>query len=220
VRQTTLTRRGALQRLWRKQTGQQHVRFMAIVTVIGGLILMNAAMAGEDAPQWFRIDPLASRVWFDADARLSSFRGETQQVDGSWRQWPGVPPRIADARVSIAAASLATGNAERDADMRQDFLEVATFPTIEFTVTDLLTPQPTVNPAEWDLILRGKLTVHGVTREVQVPTTVSLGADRLTARGQVHLDMRDYNIRVPRLFLVPMKSEVLVGFDIVARPER
>jgi hypothetical protein len=32
--------------------------------------------------------------------------------------------------------------------------------------------------------------------------------------------MRDYNIRVPRLFFVPMKSEVLVGFEIVARPER
>jgi polyisoprenoid-binding protein YceI len=220
VRQATLMSRGTPQRFWRKPTGQRRVRFLAIVTVIGGLIPMSAAIAGEDAPQWFRIDPLASRVWFDADARLSSFRGETQQVDGSWRQWPGVPPRIADARVSIAAASLATGNAERDADMRQDFLEVATFPTIEFAVTDLLTPQPTVNPAEWDLILRGKLTVHGVTREVQVPTTVSLGAGRLTARGQVHLDMRDYNIRVPRLFLVPMKSEVLVGFDVVARPER
>jgi hypothetical protein len=30
--------------------------------------------------------------------------------------------------------------------------------------------------------------------------------------------MRDYNIRVPRLFLIPMKSEVLVGFEVVARP--
>jgi polyisoprenoid-binding protein YceI len=115
---------------------------------------------------------------------------------------------------------LATGNAERDADMRQEFLEVAQFPSIEFVVTDLLTPQPTVNPAGWDLILQGRLTIHGVTRVVKVPTTVSSGADRITAQGQVHLDMRDYNIRVPRLFFVPMKSEVLVGFEIVARPER
>jgi polyisoprenoid-binding protein YceI len=196
------------------------MRYLAVVTVIYGLTLMSSAMAGSDVPQRFRIDPLASRVWFDADARLSQFRGETQQINGSWRFWPSAPPQIAEARVSIDAVSLATGNAERDADMRQEFLEVAQFPSIEFVVTDLLTPQPTVNPAGWDLILQGRLTIHGVTRVVKVPTTVSSGADRITAQGQVYLDMRDYNIRVPRLFFVPMKSEVLVGFEIVARPER
>jgi polyisoprenoid-binding protein YceI len=208
------------QRCWARQPWRAHGQYLALMTFICGLMLLGSALAGEDAPQRFRIDPLGSQVWFDADARLSNFRGETRQVNGAWRLRFSNPPQIADARVSIDAASLATGNAERDADMRQDFLEVAKFPSIEFAVTEVLTPQPTVNPAEWDLILQGGLTVHGVTREVRVPTTVSLGADRLTARGQVHVDMRDYNIRVPRLFFVPMKSEVRVGFDIVARPER
>lgn len=220
MRQATLAMRGVQRKFWERHMARGRVRYLALLTAIYGLTLMSSVMAGGDAPQRFRIDPLASRVWFDADARLSSFRGETPQVNGSWRFWPSAPPQIADARVSIDAASLATGNAERDADMRQEFLEVTQFPTIEFAVTELLTPQPAVNPAEWDLILQGRLTVHGVTREVKVPTTVSLGADRLTARGQVRLDMRDYNIRVPRLFFVPMKSEVLVGFEVVARPER
>ena len=193
---------------------------LSVMTAIWGFTLISAVMAGGDAPQRFRIDPAPSRVWFDADARLSSFRGETQQMNGAWRLWPSAPPQIADARVIIDAASLVTGNAERDADMRQDFLEVTKFPSIEFTVIDLLTPRPAANPAEWDIILQGRLTVHGVTREVKVPTTVGLKADHLVARGQVRLDMRDYNIRVPRLFFVPMKSDVLVGFEVVARPER
>jgi polyisoprenoid-binding protein YceI len=192
---------------------------LPVMTALWGLILSSAVMAGGDTPQRFRIDPAASRVWFDADARLSSFRGETQQVNGAWRLWPSAPPQIADARVTIDAASLATGNAERDADMRQDFLEVTTFPSIEFIVSELLTPRPAANPAEWDVILQGRLTVHGVTREVKVPTTVGLWVDHLMARGQVRLDMREYNIRVPRLFFVPMKSDVLVGFEVVARPE-
>jgi hypothetical protein len=55
---------------------------------------------------------------------------------------------------------------------------------------------------------------------VQVPTTVSLAPHGITARGQIYLDMRDFNIRVPRLLLIPMKSEVLVGFEVLARPER
>jgi polyisoprenoid-binding protein YceI len=104
--------------------------------------------------------------------------------------------------------------------MRQDFLEVARFPTIEFRVVELLTPRSSANQTGWDVVLQGKLTVHGTTRDVKVPTTVSLTAERVTARGQIHLDIRDYNIRVPRLLVIPMKSEVLVGFEVAAHPAR
>jgi polyisoprenoid-binding protein YceI len=102
--------------------------------------------------------------------------------------------------------------------MRQDFLEVERFPTIEFRVVDLLAPRPVADAASWDLVLQGKLTVHGITRDVKVPTSVDITAERITARGHIHLDMRDYNIRVPRFLFIPMKSEVLVGFAVVARP--
>jgi polyisoprenoid-binding protein YceI len=122
--------------------------------------------------------------------------------------------------VTINAASLDTGHPERDADMRQDFLEVERFPTIEFRVDKLLMPQPVANAASWDLVLQGKLTVHGITRDVKVPTTVSIADGHVTAQGRIHMDMHEYNIRVPRLFLIPMKSEVLVGFEVVARPVR
>ena len=101
--------------------------------------------------------------------------------------------------------------------MRRDFLEVDRFPTIEFRVDKLLTPQAAAEDGTWDLVLQGKLTVHGVTRDVKVPTTISIADGRVTGRGRIHLDMQEYNIRVPRLWLIPMKSEVLVGFEVVAQ---
>jgi polyisoprenoid-binding protein YceI len=195
-----------------------HAAFTLVLIGIG--IWQSVAMAGGDAPMLFRLEPAESRVWFDADARLHGFRGETQQITGDFVLRPGSPPQLTDASVTIDAASLDTGNSERDADMRQDFLEVGRFPRIEFRVVEVLTPRPTAHEAGWDLVLHGKLTVHGVTRDVKVPTTVSLATERATARGRIHLDMRDFNIRVPRLLLIPMKSEVLVGFEVVARPVR
>jgi polyisoprenoid-binding protein YceI len=179
-----------------------------------------SSSAGSDAAVQFRLQVPESRVWFDADARLHRFRGETQQLTGAFRLRPGSPPQLADATVTIDAASLDTGHPERNADMRQDFLEVGRFPTIEFRVSELLAPHPTGKPASWDLVLQGQLTVHGITRDVKVPMTVTLAAEQVTARGQTYLDMRDYNIRVPRLLLIPMNSEVLVGFEVVARPVR
>jgi polyisoprenoid-binding protein YceI len=194
------------------------VAFTLVLICMG--IGRNVAMAGSDAPVRFRIDPAESRVWFDADARLHSFRGETQKVTGYFTLRQNSSPQIADALVTIDAASLETGNRDRDADMRQDFLEVERFPTIEFRVVELLTPRSSANETGWDVVLQGKLTVHGTTRDVKVPTTVSLTVERVTARGQIHLDMRDYNIRVPRLLMIPMKSEVLVGFEVAAHPAR
>jgi polyisoprenoid-binding protein YceI len=185
---------------------------------IGVAMVCGMARGGSDAPVRFRIDPAESRVWFDADARLHSFRGETQQVTGDFLLRQSSPPQIADAHVSIDAASVETGNRDRDADMRADFLEVQRFPTIEFRVVELLTPRPTPDAAAWDVVLQGQLTIHGTTRTVKVPTTVSLADERVTAQGQLRLDIRDYDIRVPRLLLIPMKSEVLIGFDVVARP--
>jgi polyisoprenoid-binding protein YceI len=122
--------------------------------------------------------------------------------------------------VTVDAASLETGNVDRDADMRRDFLEVERFPSIEFQGDEILMPRPAAPEASWDLILQGRLTVHGITRQIKIPTTVSLTPEQISARGRIQLDMKDYHIRVPRLLLIPMKSEVLVGFEVVARPDR
>ena len=193
------------------------VASMLVLIAWGGC---RVVLAGSDGPMPFHLDPAESRVWFDADARLHTFRGETQQLTGRFTLQRRSPPQLSDASVAIKAASLETGNAERDADMRRDFLEVERFPTIEFRVDEVLTPHATAGEATWDLVLQGKLMVHGVIRDIKVPTTVSLSEERVTARGRIHLDMRDYSIRVPRLFLIPMKSEVLVAFEVVARPAR
>ncbi|MBI3330205.1 MAG: YceI family protein [Nitrospinae bacterium] len=194
-------------------------RWLRVLIYASSLMISAMAMAGTQTPVPFRFDPTQSRVWFDADARLSSFRGQTQHLSGRFMLWDVSPPRISDARVSIEAGSLETGNTDRDADMRKDFLEVSRFPVIVFTLTDLLVPRPLSAGVGWDLILQGNLTVHGITREVKVPTTVRLTSEQVMARGQIRLDMRDYKIRVPRLLFVPMKREVLVGFEVVAQPE-
>jgi polyisoprenoid-binding protein YceI len=193
------------------------IRLAFMVGLVTWGAVCSVAAAASDDPRQFHLLPGESRVWFDADARLHSFRGETQQLAGRFTLQRRSPPRLADAVATIGAASLTTGHPERDADMHRDFLEVDRFPTIEFRVDQLLTPQAAAQDGAWDLVLQGKLTVHGVTREVKVPTTISIADGRVTGRGRIHLDMQEYNIRVPRLWLIPMKSEVLVGFEVVAQ---
>lgn len=65
----------------------------------------------------------------------------------------------------IDAASVHTGNEQRDRHIRSaDFLDVETYPTIEFTSTEIRDVDGEA------FILVGELTVHGVTRTVQLET--------------------------------------------------
>jgi polyisoprenoid-binding protein YceI len=73
----------------------------------------------------------------------------------------------ATARVTalIDAASVHTGNDQRDQHVRSaDFLDVKKHPTIEFTSTDVRD----VDGETFTLV--GELTLHGVTRTVQLKT--------------------------------------------------
>jgi polyisoprenoid-binding protein YceI len=68
----------------------------------------------------------------------------------------------------IAAASIDTGNADRDTHLRSaDFLDVATHPEITFAST-------AVEPVETDVYrVTGDLTIRGVTRSVDIDFTLT-----------------------------------------------
>ena len=135
------------------------IRLAFMVGLVTWGAVCSVAAAASDDPRQFHLLPGESRVWFDADARLHSFRGETQQLTGRFTLQRRSPPQLADAVVTIGAASLTTGHPERDADMRRDFLEVDRFPTIEFRVDQLLTPQAAA--AGWDLGPGAARKAHG-----------------------------------------------------------
>jgi polyisoprenoid-binding protein YceI len=75
----------------------------------------------------------------------------------------GVP--IGRVTAVIDAASVHTGNEQRDGHVRSaDFLDVEKYPTMEFTSTDV---------RDFDgetFTLAGELTLHGVTRTVELQT--------------------------------------------------
>jgi polyisoprenoid-binding protein YceI len=65
--------------------------------------------------------------------------------------------------VQIEAGSIDTGNAQRDTHLRSaDFLDVEQFPTLRFQSTRI------ENAGAERFRVVGKLTIHGVTREVEL----------------------------------------------------
>jgi len=70
--------------------------------------------------------------------------------------------------VTIDAGTIDTRDEKRDAHLKSpDFLDVATYPTITFKSTKVVSEDPT------HLTVIGDLTIHGVTKSVELKTAIN-----------------------------------------------
>ena len=93
---------------------------------------------------------------------LSKVRGEFQQVEGAINITD--PAEGSNVSVTIPANSFNSRDEGRDAHIRSaDFLDVEQYPTLTFVSTGLRQ-----DGEEW--IVTGDLTIHGVTRSVELQT--------------------------------------------------
>jgi polyisoprenoid-binding protein YceI len=93
---------------------------------------------------------------------VTTVRGKFEKLSGTMDFDPE-NPAAGSVEVTIDAASINTGAADRDNHLRSaDFLDVATYPTITFKSTKIEITGETEGK------ITGDLTVHGVTRPVVI----------------------------------------------------
>src|SRR5256885_11308264 len=126
---------------------------------------------------------------FNGHATLGDFVGTTDSVRGAMTGGAG----LAAVRgwVEGQVATLATGNGRRDRDLRKS-MEVDSFPIMRFDLT-AVTPGDTQGDSS-PVTLHGRLTIHGVTRDVDLAGRAWLAADTIRLRSDFPLNLKDYHI--------------------------
>lgn len=123
--------------------------------------MTTASLTGLTPGTW-TIDPVHSAVAFQVRHLMVS------KVRGGFDEFSGEVVVTEDGSPSVTAEimvdSFNTNNAQRDGHVRStDFLEVETYPTMTFRSTG-------IDGSGSEFTLRGELTQHGVTREVELDT--------------------------------------------------
>lgn len=83
---------------------------------------------------------------------------------------------------------------------------------------------PTVTGELTSLVLRtdgaydggGRLTFHGVTRDITGALTIALTADELRLAGSTTVDVTDFGVQPPSLLVVKVHKEVAISLAAVA----
>ena len=122
-----------------------------------------ATQAVADIAGDYVLDPSHTRIGFSArHAMVTTVRGQFDEFEGS-AHVDTANPAASSVTVTIQAASVTTGNEQRDGHLKTgDFFDVETYPTLTFVSTDVAR-----DGAEWTIT--GDLTINGVTRPVTVP---------------------------------------------------
>lgn len=71
-------------------------------------------------------------------------------------------------------------------------LEFAKYPEIIFRSTDVMGK---FDGGQFEAKIGGDMTLHGVTRCVVIPATVTLEGDNLRAKGEFSINRKDFNVK-------------------------
>jgi polyisoprenoid-binding protein YceI len=185
---------------------------MTITTVPATLAQLEGA---------YTIDPDHTRIGFVArHAMVTKVRGSFGEFSG--RATIGGPGLTGSAvSLTIEAASIDTGNSQRDDHLRSgDFLGMEQFPQITFASTDVRQRDDSV------VEITGDLTIKDVTRSVTIPfefggAAVDPDGDlRAGFEGSITINRRDYGITWNAALEtgggVLVSDKIVLEFDVAA----
>jgi polyisoprenoid-binding protein YceI len=109
--------------------------------------------------------------------------------------------------IKVPLAKLDTGIELRNRHMREKYLEVDKYPH-----ATLVAPRSTFKlPADGQTSQgegKGKMTIHGQTKDVSFKYTLQRKGAQLYGQGQVPLNLKDFNINIPSYLGVTVKPDI------------
>jgi len=95
-------------------------------------------------------------------------------------------------------------------------LETAKYPNIEFRSTDVIGD---LQGGQFEIKIGGDLTLHGVTKHISIPATVSLEGDELRAKGAFKIDRSDFDVKATSAFhgFVRIRDGLKFTFEMIGK---
>jgi polyisoprenoid-binding protein YceI len=183
-------------------------RFVISSTLLAGvLVVAGLARAADTAPlsggtaalnpQNTTLQFVCAHVGAKPDPRQGSFGKFTgkAQVDGQ---------ALKSLTIEIDTTSIATAFEKLTTHLKSpDFFDVRRFPTARFESTK-------ITPGSGSSQITGKLTLHGVTKEISFPATVEIGPSGLSLKSEFSIDRSEYGMTYD-----PKKVENKVSLTVV-----
>ena len=145
--------------------------------------------------------------------------GRTSDVTGSITvAEAGDGAQLTAADITIDTTTIASDEGRRDNRMRSEGLQTDQFPTASFTLTQPVdVPAAAIAGTPTEVTLVGDLTLHGVTKSVEIPAQAVLTNGQVQVAGSLSFPLADFQITAPNVggFIVSIADEGALEFLVV-----
>lgn len=154
-----------------------------------------------------------SRIEFTGSAANGPQNGRFEKFSG-WFSVADGKPVGADHRVEIDMNSVQTDHQKLTDHLKNtDFFDAPAFPTAVFD-------EITLTPGEGDTwTVAGNLTLHGQTKAISFPATVTREGDTVAVKSEFSLNRRDFAIDFEGASDNLIRDEVVIRLDLLAAPQ-
>ncbi len=127
--------------------------------------------------------------------------GRTSAVSGSITlETSGSTTTLTAGQITVDTTSITSDKPQRDGRLRSEGLQTDTYPTATFKLTKAVTlPAAALAGTASEITLTGDLTLHGVTKSVDIPAKAQLVNGTIQVAGSIGFPLSDYSIVAPNL---------------------
>ncbi|MCZ6806541.1 MAG: YceI family protein [Deltaproteobacteria bacterium] len=197
------------------------IRKTSKVAFILAVCLATPAISQADATE-FRVHN--GKATFVSDAPLETMTGTTAEVTGTVTFDPA-DISTTKGTFKVPVVSMRTGNDLRDEHLQSDsWLDAKKNPHIIFEIMEVSGAESLKPKKNTKVKVKGKFTVHGVTKIVEAKGTVKWtpadgGKDDLRIKVKFTAKLEDHGVSVPSIVRLKMANEITVSIDLRARAD-
>jgi len=197
--------------LFLRPAGPAAVGATALPEASTGTVASAAPLTGGVDGTW-KVDPSvtgsdgsSSFVGYRVQEELAGFGantavGRTSGVSGSLTI---AGTQVTDASFEADLTGLTSDDRNRDRQLGNQGIETNQFPTATFKLTSpIALGSIPADGQEISATAAGQLTLHGVTKDVQIPLKAKLSGNVIVVSGSLPIAFADYNIQKPESFKV------------------
>ena len=198
-------------------------RTLATTPIPAASTVTSAGTAGNVAGTWtvtngsqagYRVRERLAQLPAESDAV-----GRTDQVSGSITiSGDASGYSLTAATLQVDTTTIASDKPQRDNRLRTEGLQTDSYPTASFALTQpVAIPAAALSGTSADVTLVGDLTLHGVTKSVQIPAQAQLVNGTIQVAGSISFPLSDYNMTAPNIggFIVSIADQGTLEFLVV-----
>lgn len=174
-----------------------------------GVIVLLLLIAQPSLAQKYFLEK--SKVVFFSDAAIEDIRAENTKTISIYNAETG------EVAFSIPINEFQFENSTMQEHFNEKYMESEKF--AKATFLGKFSSSIPDDGQSHQITASGKLTIHGVTREVEISGSVQRASQKILANATFMLKLKDYNIKIPQLLWQKIAEQVEVKVELTYKPQ-